>query len=311
MGEIKRRKFLKQAGQTTGLVIAAASIKSLLVSCAGNAPTTGGAGTETTAANSALNESLVIPGQLQWGAESTSGAPFVFRDPVDPAKIVGFEVEIAAALAKVMGLTSTQVETAYPQLGAALASKKFDFIMNGWEITPDRETTQAFSTPYYHYGQQIVVRADDPRFKDVTAASDFTLKDLAGMKIGTGAGYKAEEILRAATPKVDTRAYDGNLPFDDLTQKKIDAIMLDSPIVIYYVLGAGPGSRPNPALKPAGKPIFLADYVLGFSKNNPKTAALKVEVDKAIETLKKDGTLKKIYQDWKMWNDQQAEIGIT
>ncbi len=307
MSQMQRRKFLKRAGQTAGLVVAGGSIKSLLVACGGNVATT----PETTSATAQVpSTGLMTPGSLQWGAESTSGAPYVFQDPTDPNKLVGFEVDIAAALAKLMGIQPAFVQTAYAQLPAALASNKFDLIMNGWEINPDREKTQLFSEPYYHYGQQIVVRTDDARFKEFTETSDVTLKNLAGMTVGTGSGYKAEDLLRAAT-QLTTKAYDGNLPFDDLTQKKIDAVFIDFPIVAYYVLGSGPGGTENKKLKLIGKPFELNNYVVAFNKSSPKAAALQKEIDQAFDILKKDGTLKKIYTDWKMWNAQQADIGIV
>jgi len=52
-------------------------------------------------------------------------------------------------------------------------------------------------------------------------------------------------------------------------------------------------------------------YIAGFNKSNSNAQILLNELNQAIARLKKDGTLKKIYITWKMWNDQQAQIGIT
>jgi len=298
--KLKRRKFIQ-------FFLAGGTLQFVLAACAGNISTP--ASTTTNAAK-VSSKGLRTPGLLQWGAEYTSGAPYVFKDPRDPSKLIGFEVEIADAIARLMGISQSQVQTAYAQLSASLLSNKFDMVMNGWEITEDRQQTQSFSQPYYRYGQQIVVRADDPRFSSVNTASDFTLTNLQGLNVGTGLGYKAEEILKSDS-KIKTRAYDGNLPFDDVKQKRLDAMMVDLPIVAYYVLGSGPGGTADPTLKLAGKPIFASDYVVGFNKNSPQAATLLAEIDQAFNILKKDGTLKAIYQRWQMWNDQQAEIGIV
>ncbi len=88
-------------------------------------------------------------------------------------------------------------------------------------------------------------------------------------------------------------------------------MLIDLPIVTYYVLGIGAGSKPNTALRLIGKPFYDSDYVVGFNKSNPNTSLLLPEIDQAITQLKKDGTLKKIYQNWSLWNDQQAAIGIV
>ncbi|XFA72670.1 ABC transporter substrate-binding protein [Thermosynechococcaceae cyanobacterium Okahandja] len=305
---LQRRTFLHRVAQGAGAVLFATGTKSLLTACAGNVEPTGqgdGATDVTISSNG-----LLTPGTLAWGAEATSGAPYVFYDPVNPSQLIGFEVEIADAIAKLMGVTPVFVATAYDQLPAALAANRFDFILNGWEITADRERIQLFSQPYYRYGQQIVVRSDDERFAQYDATSDVTLANLAGMTVGTGIGYKAQEILER-DPNIKTRAYDGNLPFDDLAQGRIDAVMLDFPIVAYYILGSGSGGTVNPALKPIGVPIFLNNYVIAFNANSPKAETLKTEVNQALEILKTDGTLRGIYERWKMWNEQQAQIGIV
>ena len=305
--QIKRRKFLKRVSQS-GFFVAGGTLQFVLAACAGNVSTP--ASTSSSSAAKVKSEGLKTPGSLQWGAEYTSGAPYVFKDPRDPSKLIGFEVEIADAIAKLMGISQTQVQTAYAQLAASLLSNKFDMVMNGWEITEDRQQTELFSQPYYRYGQQIVVRADDPRFSNITTTSDFTLNNLQGLNVGTGAGFKAEEILKSNS-KINTKTYDGNLPFDDVKQKRLDAMMLDLPIVAYYVLGSGPGGTADPTLKLAGKPTFSSVYVVAFNKSSPQATTLLSEINQAFDILKKDGTLKKIYQSWQMWNEQQAAIGIV
>uniref|UniRef100_B8HPX9 Extracellular solute-binding protein family 3 n=1 Tax=Cyanothece sp. (strain PCC 7425 / ATCC 29141) TaxID=395961 RepID=B8HPX9_CYAP4 len=304
---MKRRKFLTKAGQTAGVILVAGGLKSMLVSCAGNVSNPNDGSPQ---GSQVPSTGLMSAGTLQWGAESSGGAPYVFYAPDNPGQLIGFEVEIADAIAKLMGVKATLVQTTYSQLAAALGASKFDMIMNGWEISTDREQTQIFSEPYYRYGLQIVVRTDDPRFKDINDNSDFTIKNLAGMTVGTGAGYKAEEILRSDS-KITTKAYEGTGYLDDLRLKRVDAAFIDLPIVAYYVLGSGPGGTADPALKLAGKPDFLNNYVIAFRKTDPKGATLQGEINQALAILKKDGTLKSIYERWKMWNDQQAEIGIT
>lgn len=248
-------------------------------------------------------------GTLQWGADYVSGAPYVFQDPSNPNNLVGFEVEIAAAIAKLMGIQEKMIETCYGELDQALAANKFDMVMNGWEITDERKKTQAFSDPYYRYGQQIAVRADDTRFAQYDANSTVALSVLEGYTVGTGDGYKAATYLQADT-KITTRLYNGDLPFDDVVQKKIDAAMVDVPIVAYYVSGAGPGATPNKALKLLGKPLFPDVYIVGFKQNTPEATKLLPEINSCIAELKQNGTLKTIYQKWSLWNDQQEAIGI-
>ena len=307
---INRRTFLKRVGQAGGLIAAGGTIESVLVACGGNISTTAPTTGKTPGTTRIPSAGLKTPGVLQWGSDYVSGAPYVFKDPKNPNNLVGFEVEIMTAIAGLMGITQSQIETDYGSMEQALLSNKFDFVMNGWEITSDRKKTELFSDPYYRYGQQMVVRTDDPRFTQYDKNSDLQLSILDGLTVGTGTGYKAADDL-ATDSKINTKLYDGNLPFDDLKQKKIDAMMVDEPLVTYYVLGSGPGGQPNPALKPIGKPLFPDIYIVGFNKSNPNATTLLPEINQALAILKKNGTLKTIFQKWSLWNDQQAAIGIV
>jgi len=305
--EIDRRTFLKRMGQAGGLVVAGGTLESFLAACGGNVGS--GATTPTPGITPIGNAGLKTPGIVQWGADYVDGAPYVFKDPKNPANLIGFEVEIMQAVASVMSVTQRMIETCYGQLDQALAANQFDFVFNGWEITDERKKTQLFSVPYYRYGQQIVVRSDDPRFTQYNATSDLALSFLNGMTVGTGQGFRAATILQGY-PQINTKLYAPNLPFDDLKQKRLDAVFLDGPIVAYYVLGAGPAGVPDATLKPIGKALYPDVYVAGFNKSNPNATIVLNELNQALARLKKNGTLKKIYTEWKMWNDQQAEIGI-
>jgi polar amino acid transport system substrate-binding protein len=307
--ELDRRTFLKRAGQAGGLLIAGGTLESILAACGGNVSSTTGS-SSTPGTTHIDSKGLKQPGVMQWGSTSAYGAPYVFKDPANPSQLVGFEVEIAAAMANLMGVRPKQVDTDYGVMEQALRANQFDFVMNGWEITADRQKTELFSDPYYRYGQQIVVRSNDSRFSSYTPTSNLALSFLEGMNVGTGTGYKAADVM-AADPKITVKLYDSNLPFDDLKQHKLDAVLIDLPIVTYYAEGAGPGGTKDTALKAIGKPIAADVYVIGFNKSSPNSAALLPEINQALAVLKKDSTLKKIYQKWSLWNDQQAEIGIV
>jgi polar amino acid transport system substrate-binding protein len=307
--EVNRRIFLKRAGQMGGLVAAGGTLEALLAACGGNVSTAGSTGgTSTPGTTTIASKGLKTAGIFQWGSTAVGGAPYVFQDPANPTNLIGFEVDIAKAIAKLMNITEKQVETDYAQLEQALQSGKFDVVMNGWEVTSDRQKTELFSQSYYHYGQQIVVRANDTRFASKSASDALTLKDLEGYTVGTGASYKAAEIL-ATDSKITLKTYDPDLPFDDLALGRIDAVLIDLPIVTYYVQGVGPGGTKNDKLKAIGKPFENSDYVIGFDKADKNAATLKDEIEQAITELKNNGTLHTILASWNLWNDQQAQIG--
>ncbi len=310
--DIGRRTFMKRAGQVGGLALAGSSIEALLAACGGNV-STGGSSTPTAGATVVTSNGLMTPGNLQWGADYVSGAPYVFQDPSNPKILVGFEVEIAVAMAALMRIKQTMVEVCYANLEQALAGNQIDMVMNGWEQTPDRQKTELFSDPYYRYGQQIVIRVGDTRFAGVNPTD---VSVLGGYTVGTGSGYKAEDIMNAYNAtnppkKINVHSYSGNIAFSDLVQHKVDAFFLDFPIAAYYVKGTGPGATPIPQLTFLGGTLNKDNYYVGFNKSSSRAPILLPEINQAFAILKANGTLYKIYTKWQLWNDDQATIGVT
>jgi polar amino acid transport system substrate-binding protein len=312
---LDRRTFLKRTGQVGGLVAFGGTLEALLAACGGNVSTTTGSATVAPGATVVTSNGLKQTGLLQWGADYVSGAPYVFKDPSNPNNLVGFEVEIAAAMATLMNIRQTQVEVCYSNLEQALAANQVDMVMNGWEKTPDREKTELFSDPYYRYGQQIIVRQNDSRFASTSNPQDVSV--FAGLTVGTGAGYLAQTIMddynssvSNSSQKINIKAYAGNIAFSDLVQNKLDAFFLDSPIAAYYILGSGPGATAIPQLKLLGNPIYKDNYYVGFNKSSSNSTLLLPEINQCFDILKKNGTLHRIYTKWKLWNTDQGAIGV-
>lgn len=126
-------------------------------------------------------------GYILWGSDAEGGAPYVFPDPKDPSRLVGFEVDLANAIARELGVTARQSQNAWDSLIPALQRGDFNIAMNGIEITPQKQETVLFSVPYYIYTEQLVVRKDN---NDIHGVGD-----LKSRKVGTLSGTVAQEIL--------------------------------------------------------------------------------------------------------------------
>ena len=302
------RRPILMTGLATGLAILGGATWWILSS--NNHPTETIACTPSPARRPITNDGLITPGVLSWGADaSPPGAPYIVLDANgDP---VGFEVDIANAIAQLMGITQVFKQISYPSLEMTLQTRQIDIVLNGWEITSDRQKDESFSAPYYRYSQQLVVRTNNAHFSQYTTSSLITLTDLKdkGYKFGTGAAYKAADLLSANG--ITPLTFDD--PLDALTKGIVDILMIDTPIVTYYVQGKGPGATPSHTLRAIGKPLFAnstSNYVIGFKKNDAKADKLRMEIDQALLALKQNGMLKRIYEQWGLWYDFQQEIGI-
>src|SRR4051794_29260690 len=77
-------------------------------------------------------------GVLLWGADVQGGEPYAFEDPDDPGHLTGFEVEIAEALARSLGVRAQFVQNDWSTLIPSLERGTFDIALNGLEVTPAR-----------------------------------------------------------------------------------------------------------------------------------------------------------------------------
>ena len=239
--------------------------------------------------NSALDK-IKERGTLIWGADAEGGAPYIFPDPENPEKYIGFEVDLADAIANKLGVKAVHKQNAWDGLVPALERGDFNIAMNGIEITDDRKETILFSRPYYVYVEQLVVRKEETKIQNLT--------DLKGKKVGTLSGTVAQDILQNFGG-IDVRIYPGQVePYTDLAIGRIDAVLLDLPIAAFY-------GKPNPKLKYAGEPMGEGLYGIAIRKED---AELKAKIDEILAELLRTGELRKIYEKWDLWNEAQDKL---
>ncbi|MGO8946552.1 MAG: substrate-binding periplasmic protein [Ktedonobacterales bacterium] len=302
-----------------GLAMLAALTMILSACGAGNASTNSTPSTGTTLIP-IQHAATLIPGEFKWGEDSTGGMPYIVpQDSNNPgAPYYGFEVDIANAMAKLMGINEVPTQITWSNWPQGLQSQQFDFFMNGWEISKDNVQAAESSIPYYVYTQSIVV------LKSNTTINSFA--DLAGKKVETGTGYEAQTIMEnynAQNPskQIQIVATDNPTPFTDLDSHRVDAEFLDTPIAEWY--GANDPSGNYKIV--GGNDLFPGYYGIAFSPTNPNSPALIREMNEVISDLWLNGTLKKVYQDggaynsgtnnnpifvkYDLWNNSEACIG--
>ena len=226
---------------------------------------------------------------LRWVADPSGGAPYVFTDPANPDRYIGYEKEMVDALAAAMGRRAEFVPSDWETLVSALQRGSFDVIVNGLEPTGDRAQQILFSKPYYIFQLQLTVRRDDDRFK--------SLDDCKKCTVGTLGNTAASRLLQQQG--IPFRSYaDPVGAYRDLELRRLDAVIMDVPAEAFY-------ARQNSKLKQAGPPFTRGLYVIGLRKGDE---ALKAEIDAAINKIIFDGSLETILKKWGLWNDAQVEF---
>lgn len=229
-------------------------------------------------ANAELLNQVKARGTLRVALEGTY-PPFNYREG---NKLVGFDVDVAAALAKQMGVKVEYVTIEFSGIIAGLQANKYDIIVNQVAITPARLKVLDFSTPYVRSSAQLIQKKGDSRKFN-------TLEDLKGKRLGVGLGSNYADQAKAVggiTLKTYAAAAD---TLSDLAAGRIDAALNDSLILAYLTqktrLPVQSGARVGTVIK-MGIP---------FKKNNPK---FKAALNKALTSLQKSGEYAKIGKKW-------------
>ena len=229
---------------------------------------------------------------LRWGGDAEGGAPFVEADPADPTKVRGFDVEVVEALAKGLGRTPQFVQVAYQTIDQSVQRGDFDIGMSGMEETPSRRAALSVTLPYFEFREVLAVRSAD-------AGRIHTLADFTGRKVGTLSGTIAYDMLLAAQAVhgLVTVSYDDDVhPYEDLARGRLDAVLLD------HVLAARSLKRVRGlAIVPFA--VATGHYVGVLAKEN---VALRDRIDVLLKGMMQDGTLRKIFEKWNVWDEEQA-----
>ena len=215
-------------------------------------------------------------GELRWAGDLQGGEPFVYRDPQDPRRLIGFEVEIADGLAARLGVHPRFVQNDWSNLLPSLERGDFDAAMNGIEDTPSLRARALVTRPYFVFSEQLVVRRGS-RLR--------SLDDLRRHRVGTLASSLAHAILRE-TPGIEVVLYGGQEePYRDLQLGRIDAVLLDSVIAVRYGLS-------KPDLELADPDVARGTYVIAVRKGE---GDLQVALDAALADMDARGELEAIY----------------
>jgi polar amino acid transport system substrate-binding protein len=230
-------------------------------------------------------EGVRARGELSWGGDLQGGEPYVFEDPDKPGQIRGFEVDIAAALARQLGVKARFVQTDWSSLVPGLERGDFDVILNGLEDTPERRERLLLSLPYFVYGETLTVRKGSG-YQNLAA--------LRGKRVGTLNQTVAHDLLKAAP--LEVVLYEGQEePYFDLVKGRTEAVLLDHVIADRYGC-----NRPTLVCLPDD--VARGRYVLGIGREHTR---LKEAVDGALSTLRSNGELERILRSWKLWDARQ------
>ncbi len=217
------------------------------------------------------------PDTLRVGTEGTY-SPFSYQGT--DGQLTGYDVEVVRAVGAKLGRQVEFVQTPWDAIFAGLEAERFDLVANQVTINDERRARYDLSQPYTVSEGVIVTRADD--------TSITSLADLRGRTTAQSATSNWATVARDAGANVE--AVEGFVQAIQLLKdRRVDATVNDT-------LAVGEYQRTNddPTVKIAGTTGDTSEQAFAARKDS----GLIPEVDRALDELRADGTLRTISEKY-------------
>lgn len=230
---------------------------------------------------STLNQ-ILKRGELRVGLEA-GYIPFEMRDK--RGEIIGFDVDLAKLMARYMGVKVSFVNTQWDGIIPALLTDKFDILMSGMTITPERNLQVNFADPYIIIGQTILLNVKNKdAVKSVKELND--PKYTIATKLGTTGEIAARRYLGKAKLKTFETEADAAL---EVRNGRADAFVYDLPFNVVY------GAQYKDALVHLKEPFTKEPLGWAIRKGDPDFLNW---LDHFQNQIRNDGTYDALYNKW-------------
>jgi arginine/lysine/histidine transporter system substrate-binding protein len=203
-------------------------------------------------------------------ATNAAFQPFEY---MDGDKVVGFDMDIAQAIADKLGVKLTINNMEFDAVLAAVPSGKADIGIAGMSVKPERQAVMDFSDSYFKSSIVMLVAKDNDALK--------TIDDLVGKKLGVQTGTVADTVVASGVK--DATVVRMNKDADsvqDLINGKLDAVLLDSsPAQVF-------ATQLSDKIKLIDTPLDLEDYAVAVNKGN---SGLIEVINQVIKELRDSG----------------------
>ena len=220
------------------------------------------------------NSKTLREGTLKVATEGTF-SPFSYYN--DKNELVGYDVDVARAVAEKLGLKIEFLTAPWDAMLAAFDAGKADAVFNQVSITDERKKKYEYSVPSTVVYGAIIVHKDNNDIK--------SFEDLKGKKNADSATSNWAQVAKkygAQNVTVDSFAKSMEL----LIARRVDTVVRDNTVFYDFLK-----QRPDAPIKIAAK-LKDVDYSAAIVQKGNKELA--DQISKALNELKAEGKLKEI-----------------
>lgn len=264
-----------------------------LVSCGSKSDSD--AGTNNPEMNVSQLDEIIKRGTLKVGLSTF--VPWAMLDK--KGELVGFEVDVANQLASDLGVEIEFIQTKWSGIIPALLTGKFDIIIGGMSVTPERNISVNFTDAYEYSGQSIVANKD--RAPGLTTLEQFNNPDIV---LAARTGSTSVAAIEQFLPEAEVRLFDDEPQgVQELLNGRVDAWVSSAPF-------------PQVQAKKYSDKLYIPITPEIFSQEPISFAVRKGEHDfmnflNNWITLKwSDGFLDSKYQYWFVGEEWKASVDL-
>ena len=232
-----------------------------------------------TSSSQDLLDQIRAKGTIVIATEGT-WSPWTFHD--EKGNLTGYDIELGRLIAKHLGVKPQFVEGKWDGLLAGISSGRYDIMINGVDITPEREKAFSFTEPYAYNKTVVVTRTSDTAIQ--------SMQDLKGKVTANTISSTYAEVAERYGAKV-TGVDDLNQTFELLLSGRIDAT-LNAEVVFYDY------KRVHPTAEVKIAAVSDEMTSVGKQKKKEGTEKLRQEINKALAELHQSGELSKLSQQF-------------
>ena len=230
---------------------------------------------------STLNQ-IIKRGELRVGFEA-GYMPFEMLDR--NGNVIGFDVDLARKMASVLKVKVRFVNTQWDGIIPALLTDKFDLLMGGMTITPERNLQVNFTRPYIVVGQSVLLAK-----KHVGRITDYRQLDdpkyIVSAKLGTSGDLAARRTFPRSQLKQFESEADASL---EVRNGRADAFIYDFPFNAIYAL------RYPDSVGHLAEPFTRENLGWAIRKGDPDFLNW---LDNFLDAIRNDGTYDVLYKRW-------------
>jgi len=226
---------------------------------------------------------IIKNGEIRIGM-SGNQPPFSMKSKA--GQLIGYEVDLATALAESMGVKVKLVEMPFPELLGALEKGAIDAVMSGMTITPQRNLKAVFAGPYMLSGKSILTKSTV--LAEISEADEANQKQYKIVCLRGSTSERFVDVLMPESEKILVDKYDSGV--DMVLNDKADAMVADAPICIVTVL-----KYQDKGLVTLDKPLTIEPIGMAIAPDDPQFLNL---VQNYLVSLELSGALELLEQIW-------------